>query len=79
MFSLTLPDGKSAAIAGAFNNWEPQAMVHGLDGIWRITVQLAHGTYEYRFLADGEWMQDPNNPRRQLNDMGGYDSVCNVL
>ncbi len=79
MFSLASPDSKSVAIVGAFNNWEPEAMQRGPDGVWRITVQLAHGTYEYRFLADGVWMQDANNPRRQANDLGGYDSVCNVL
>jgi 1,4-alpha-glucan branching enzyme len=79
MFSLASPDSKSVASAGAFNNWEPEAMLRGPDGVWRITVQLAHGTYEYRFLADGVWMQDANNPRRQANDLGGYDSVCNVL
>lgn len=79
MFSLTSPDSKDVAIVGAFNNWEPETMQRGPDGVWRITVQLAHGTYEYRFLVDGVWMQDANNPRRQANDVGGYNSVCNVL
>ena len=79
MFSMTAPDRLSVGIAGDFNNWEPAAMARGLDGIWRVTVQLARGTYAYRFLADGVWMQDANNPRRQANDVGGYDSVCNVM
>ena len=79
MFSISAPDSTSVALAGEFNNWEPEVMLRGLDGVWRITVQLAHGTYAYRFLADGTWTQDANNPRRQLNDVGGYDSVCNVL
>lgn len=79
MFSIAAPDSHKVAIAGAFNNWEPEPMVRGVDGVWRITVQLAHGTYEYRFLVDDIWMQDANNPRRQANDLGGYDSVCSVL
>lgn len=79
MFSLTAPAAVEVSVAGDFNDWESQAMVKGPDGVWRITVQLSSGTHVYRFLVDGEWMQDPNNPRRQANDMGGYDSVCNVL
>lgn len=79
MFSLTAPTATSVAVAGDFNEWEVRAMAKGPDGVWRITVQLSSGTHVYRFLVDGEWMQDPNNPRRQANDIGGYDSVCNVL
>lgn len=79
MFSLSAPDAVDVSVAGDFNEWEPQPMLKGPDGVWRITVQLSSGTHAYRFLVDGEWIQDPNNPRRQANDMSGYDSVCNVL
>lgn len=79
MFSLTAPEGTEAEIVGSFNEWVPETMTKGPDGVWRITIQLAHGTYEYRFRIDGVWRDDPNNLRRTVNDVGGYNSVCNVL
>jgi len=79
MFTLEAPAGLEVSVAGSFNDWKPQAMTKGSDGLWRITVQLAHGTYEYKFLVDGDWREDPNNPRRTQNELGGYNSICNVL
>jgi 1,4-alpha-glucan branching enzyme len=79
MFSLAAPEVSGVEIAGSFNEWQPEALLKGADGIWRITIQLAHGTYEYRFRVDGVWREDPSNLRRLANDVGGYNSVCNVL
>ncbi|MBD3299384.1 MAG: glycoside hydrolase [candidate division Zixibacteria bacterium] len=79
MFTLDAPLGSTVSISGSFNDWTPQAMTKGGDGVWRITVQLAPGTYEYRFLVDEEWRDDPNNARKNLNALGGYDSICAVL
>jgi 1,4-alpha-glucan branching enzyme len=30
------------------------------EGIWRISLALNPGQYEYRFFVDGEWQNDPN-------------------
>ena len=79
MFTLDAPSGLGVSVAGSFNDWTPQAMAKGPDGLWRITVQLAQGTYEYRFLVDADWREDPNNPRKTQNVFGGYNSVCDVL
>ena len=79
MFTLDAPSGVSVSVAGGFNDWKPEAMTKGSDGLWRITVQLAQGTYEYRFLVDTEWREDPSNPRKTQNTFGGYNSICEVL
>ena len=79
MFTLDAPSGLDVSLAGSFNDWEPQAMTKGPDGLWRITVQLVQGTYEYRFLVDAAWREDPNNPRKTQNKLGGYNSICGVL
>lgn len=79
MFTLDAPAGLQASVAGSFNDWKPQTMLKGADGLWRITVQLASGTYEYRFFVDGVWREDPSNPRKTQNDLGGYNSICDVL
>lgn len=57
---------KNVYLAGSFNGWKPtgQAM-EGPDGEggYKISVDLAPGDYEYRFVIDGAtWHSDPGNP-----------------
>ena len=77
-FVLDAPNGWDVALAGTFNKWEPRAMVKEPDGLWRITVHLAPGTYQYRFLVDTEWREDPINERRTVNEYGTHNSVIDV-
>ena len=79
MFTLDAPQAEDVSVAGNFNDWKPQAMTKGPDGLWRVTVQLVHGTYEYKFWVDGVWQCDPSNPRKTQNDLGVPNSICNVL
>jgi 1,4-alpha-glucan branching enzyme len=61
-FSLSAPQAQRVSIAGDFNRWNPS--LHPLQqdtkGTWRISLDLKPGKYEYRFLLDGEWQNDPN-------------------
>ena len=78
-FFLDAPASQEVSIAGSFNNWEPQVMTQGRDGTWRITLQLAPGAHQYKFLVDTQWREDPNNPRNIPNEFGGLNSICEVL
>ena len=78
-FVLDSPSGENAAIAGSFTNWEPLPMTKDANGLWRVTVQLAHGTYQYRFLVDGQWLDDGSNPRKTTDASGISTLVCEVL
>lgn len=77
-FVLDAPYGWDVSLAGNFSNWEPRAMIKDTDGKWRLTVHLAPGTYQYRFLVDTEWRDDPTNARREINEYGGYNSIIDV-
>jgi len=77
-FAIDAPYGWDVALAGSFNNWEPRAMVKESDGWWRITVHLTPGNYQYRFLVDTEWREDPTNQRTIKNEYGGNNSVIDV-
>jgi 1,4-alpha-glucan branching enzyme len=61
-FSLSAPRARSVSIAGDFNQWDTSS--HSLKqdkkGVWRISLSLNPGQYEYRFLVDGEWQNDPS-------------------
>ncbi|HEX2687936.1 MAG TPA: glycogen-binding domain-containing protein [Kofleriaceae bacterium] len=79
------PEGKPAKIflAGNFNSWNPAdpkylLMQNGPDGLWTITVKLAPGTYQYKFVADGQWIKDPNSPGSAPDGFGGQNGQFDV-
>jgi hypothetical protein len=54
---------KQVFLAGNFNGWNKSelAMEKVRDG-WRLPYVLAPGNYEYKFILDGRWITDPDNP-----------------
>ncbi|RIL06756.1 MAG: chromosome partitioning protein ParA [Proteobacteria bacterium] len=71
-------------IAGDFNGWVPDRGVvsstHHEQGtrVWRKILQLSPGTYEYRYVVDGEWREDPANPKRVASPAGNAHSLLVV-
>jgi hypothetical protein len=63
-------------VTGTFNNWShtDYRMVYR-DGEWVFPVFLWPGRYSYKFIVDGKWIPDPDNPLWQLNRFGSEDSV----
>ncbi|MFZ5494309.1 MAG: glycogen-binding domain-containing protein [Verrucomicrobiota bacterium] len=47
-------------------------------GRWHVEVPLLPGWYEYAFLVDGEWMQDPAAPEVCPDGIGGHNSVRTI-
>jgi hypothetical protein len=39
---------------------------------------LAPGTYQYRYIVDGVWQEDPSNPEQVSNFSGGFNSILHV-
>jgi 5'-AMP-activated protein kinase regulatory beta subunit len=79
-FSLTAPDARQVAVAGAFNGWDETtgSMKRNDQGVWQKIVMLAPGEYEYKFMVDGEWLTDPENPEIRLNCFGTFNSLLSV-
>ena len=71
---------RSVFVAGSFNGWDPRclALQTSLDGGWEIDLCLAPGDYEYRFVVDGEWADDPLANRVVQNGFGGVNAVLSV-
>ena len=76
-FEFMAPDAKKVSLAGDFNNWDPKTKLMKKDkkGIWKATVSLEPGGYEYRFFADGNWENDPSCSSCVLNEFGGRNCV----
>jgi chromosome partitioning protein len=71
-------------IAGDFNGWVPDKGVRssieadGSGRVWKKTLMLAPGEYQYRYVVDGEWCTDPDNPESTPGPMGQPNSVLHV-
>jgi 1,4-alpha-glucan branching enzyme len=70
----------AVAIAGTFNDWRPDAtpMTAMGEGQWLKDLVLAPGTYEYLFIADGQWLADPQAQATAPNPFGGVNSVITI-
>ena len=79
-FSYEEPDAASVFIAGDFNGWDAQATpMSKQNDLWVITLDLAPGTYQYKFVVNGsEWKPDPNNPTTADDGFGGQNSVITI-
>ena len=73
-------DARDVYVAGTFNDWQPAKtpLRQKETGEWEIALSLAPGDYEYRFVADGEWLDDPLAGRRVANPYGGENAVLHV-
>lgn len=59
LFQFYRPGARQVSIAGDFNGWAPSfQMTRNRDGWWRSRIELAPGTYRFRYVADREWFTD---------------------
>jgi hypothetical protein len=85
LFSYTA-DGAPGEVllAGTFNDWSgggdaalPLADPEG-DGTWLLELDLAPGTWLYKYVVDGAWLHDSANPETVDDGYGGFNSVVVV-
>jgi hypothetical protein len=79
-FVLPKPDASHVTLSGEFNGWSPNAtpMKRHEDGRWETTLALAPGRYQYKFIADGQWIPDPRAHENVWNQHGTLNSVIEV-
>jgi 1,4-alpha-glucan branching enzyme len=77
---LYAPDAELVFVAGSFNGWEPSAMpLQKQEGDrWVVELMLDPGKYEYRFVVDGEWTDDPLSSAYVSNPFDGLNGVLLV-
>ncbi len=79
-FSIKAPEAKEVYVAGDFNNWklDTGSRMEFRNGTWQKRVKLQSGKYHYRFVIDGQWVEDPNNALQEENPYGQKDSLLEV-
>jgi len=78
---LDVAKARSVHVVGTFNNWKFGATpLIWLGGIkWFKDLLLAPGRYEYRFVVDKEWVDDPKAKAYVPNPQGGRNAVLQVM
>ena len=79
-FSLEAPGAERVTIAGDFNEWDPagHSLKKDRKGLWKTSISLLPGTYQYRFLVDGTWQNDPACTECTENPYGTLNCVRRV-
>jgi len=80
-FSISAPEAKEVYLAGDFNQWQlgDFGRMEPDKGTWRKKLRLMPGNrYHYRFVIDGQWTEDPNNPVQETNPYGQKDSLIEL-
>jgi 1,4-alpha-glucan branching enzyme len=74
------PEARKVYVAGDFNNWRAGELrlSRAKTGPWKIELFLAPGRYEYRFIVDGEWHDDPSASDQVPNEFGSNNSVLQI-
>ena len=69
-------DASIVTLAGSFNNWNQSQLVCGRENDeWVCRVDLEAGYHTYKFIVDGNWVLDPDNPNTAEDDAGNTNNV----
>lgn len=76
------PKGKNyqtVQLKGEMNNWNPSSSELKREGeVWKTSMLINKGMYQYLFVVDGKEMVDESNPNSVSNGMGGRNSLLVV-
>ncbi len=80
VLTLLAPEAREVNVAGNFNSWHPEAtpLKNMGAGKWITRLRFRSGQYEYRFVVDGQWREDPLSSQRVANPYGSFNSVLLV-
>lgn len=68
-------NANKVVLAGSFNGWNGNELVMNKTATgWELPYILGAGNYEYKFIVDGRWMPDPDNPN--TTGSGDYINSC---
>lgn len=70
---------KSVFVVGDFNRWDPKAnkMTKSKDGSFRAKLTLNPGRYQYKYVADGTWIED-RDADKVPNPYGSANSIVEI-
>src|SRR3989339_1043301 len=79
-FAIEAPEARTVYVTGSFNDWSlnDTCRLNSVNGNWFVDIPLKPGVYEYQFIVDGVWKEDPANCRKERNPYGDDNSLIEV-
>lgn len=81
-FSVPAIEAKEVSVLGCFNEWSEEKAVKLKklkNGTFKGTVDLAKDdSYEFRYLVDGEFVNDEHADAYVTNEFGGENAVITL-
>ena len=77
LFEYQDENAQSVFLVGSMNNWNKTEtpMKKEENGTWKIVLKLDSGKHAYKFVVDGNWHFDQENPNFEDDGFGGSNSV----
>ncbi|MFX0203060.1 MAG: glycogen-binding domain-containing protein [Candidatus Hodarchaeota archaeon] len=57
-FVIYFPEAEDVSLSSDFGRRDRVRMSRKEKGLWEVTVKLSPGAYEYKFFADGRWVDN---------------------
>ncbi|MBR3770381.1 MAG: InlB B-repeat-containing protein [Lachnospiraceae bacterium] len=78
-FRYYAPNANSVHVSGTMNGWNTAAdpMTKGENGVFELTLTLLPGSYEYKFVIDGQY-EDGGNRTFEVVDDGEVDTPNSI-
>eukprot|EP01116_Phalansterium_solitarium_P019420 TRINITY_DN539_c0_g1_i3.p2 TRINITY_DN539_c0_g1~~TRINITY_DN539_c0_g1_i3.p2 ORF type:complete len:197 (+),score=29.15 TRINITY_DN539_c0_g1_i3:61-591(+) len=55
--------GENVTVCGSFSNWTQKIpLTKDDDGVWKTSLPLPVGTYQFKYVVDGTWCYDMKKP-----------------
>jgi Glycogen recognition site of AMP-activated protein kinase len=66
-------NAKTVSLSGSFNGWKKDELIMTKTSSgWELPYTLGPGNYEYKYIVDGKWVSDPDNPRNSANSGNSF-------
>lgn len=72
-------NAQNVFLSGTFNAWnQSNAPMKKSKSGWELPVYLSNGVHQYKFIVDGQWILDPENPNIKKNEFGTGNSEIKI-
>ena len=70
----------TVCLAGDFNDWNPTAkrMTKTKNGGFQLKMKLPPGEYQYKYIVNDIWLNDPDAEEQVMNPYGTLNSIMRV-
>ena len=66
-------NAKTVSLSGSLNGWKKDELIMNKTSTgWELPYTLGPGNYQYKYIVDGKWISDPDNPLNSANSGNSF-------